>query len=514
METRESINTDGNVPSDEELLVAPNSSREAVEDTTQWFKTRYALALMGFLGFANVYAMRVNLSVAIVTMVNNSAIPHDNTSSFVVDTCPIPIANETKVEPDGRFVWDEKTQGLILGCFFYGYIVTQVPGGRLADRFGGKLVFGLGVLLTGVFTVLSPLAAELHTGLFVAIRILEGLSEGVTFPAIYSMLAHWVPPLDRAKFAAYVYSGSNFGTIVSMPVSGYLCDLDFLDGWPLSFYLFGSLSILWFIAWIFVAYDTPESHPRISCAEKNYIISSIGSVSHKARRKVPWMSILTSLPLWAILVSNCGQSWAFYTQLMDLPTYLKNILHFDVKQNGVLTSLPSLSAWGMGIGFSYLASWLLHHNYISILNSHKLFNTIASVVPSLGLVAVAWVGCNREAVTILLVAAGAFGGASYAGNQMNHMALSPHYAGTMYGITNAAGNVCGFLAPYAIGVLIDGKDTLVQWQKVFYIAGAVNIAGSIFYLVFASATEQPWSIAAAKEDESDAEDDDEEPLYP
>jgi hypothetical protein len=87
------------------------------------------------------------------------------------------------------------------------------------------------------------------------------------------------------------------------------------------------------------------------------------------------------------------------------------------------------------------------------------------VIPALGLVAVAWVGCDRLAVMLLLAIAGGFSGAIYAGNQMNHIALSPHYAGTMYGITNAAGNTCGFLAPYAIGLLINGNvsvDTLVD----------------------------------------------------
>jgi ACS family sodium-dependent inorganic phosphate cotransporter-like MFS transporter 5 len=55
--------------------------------------------------------------------------------------------------------------------------VTQIPGGRLAELYGGKLVFGLGVLITGIFTAISPLAAQLGTPVFVAVRILEGLGE-------------------------------------------------------------------------------------------------------------------------------------------------------------------------------------------------------------------------------------------------------------------------------------------------------------------------------------------------
>lgn len=69
----------------------------------------------------------------------------------------------------------------------------------------------------------------------------------------------------------------------------------------------------------------------------------------------------------------------------------------------------------------------------------------------------AYVGCDKVAAQLLLALPGALAGAVYAGNQMNHMALSPKYAGTMYGITNAAANMCGFLAPYVIGLIIEGR---------------------------------------------------------
>ena len=80
-------------------------------------------------------------------------------------------------QEDGEFVWDESTQGLILGCFFYGYVLTQIPGGRLAELYGGKIVFGLGVLITGILTAISPLAAKLGTPVFIVVRVLEGLGE-------------------------------------------------------------------------------------------------------------------------------------------------------------------------------------------------------------------------------------------------------------------------------------------------------------------------------------------------
>merc|ERR1719509_527370 len=93
---------------------------------------RHVLAAMGFLGFANVYAMRVNLSVAIVAMVNHTAIA-TNTSARDNATCPSGGGPAPPAQ-DGPFVWGAQEQGWLLGAFFVGYVVTQLPGGRLAER--------------------------------------------------------------------------------------------------------------------------------------------------------------------------------------------------------------------------------------------------------------------------------------------------------------------------------------------------------------------------------------------
>lgn len=73
--------------------------------------------------------------------------------------------------------WDSKTQGWILGAFFYGYILTQIPGGYLASRCGPKWLLGLGVLGTVIFTLLTPVAADLGASYLFAVRVLEGIGE-------------------------------------------------------------------------------------------------------------------------------------------------------------------------------------------------------------------------------------------------------------------------------------------------------------------------------------------------
>lgn len=88
-----------------------------------------------------------------------------------------------------RYAWDAETQGWILGAFFYGYIITQIPGGYFASKMGGKLLLGYGILGTALFTLLTPIAADLGAVPLIVLRALEGLGE-VNF--ICASLSHFL----------------------------------------------------------------------------------------------------------------------------------------------------------------------------------------------------------------------------------------------------------------------------------------------------------------------------------
>ncbi|XP_014223623.1 sialin [Trichogramma pretiosum] len=494
-----SVSRDDAPLTDHDSLQKASTSTHDIEDSKACIKSRQVFGFLGFMGFALVYAMRVNLTVAIVSMVNqtNSVDPNDD----VVDSCPYNNTNSnnsTIIPSKGEFNWDEKTQGLILGAFFLGYVMTNVPGGRLAEKKGGKLIYGLGVFLTSVLTVISPFAAymdQTSLGLypFLIIRVAEGITEGVTYPSMHTMLAHWIPPCERSKFAALVYAGANFGTVISLPVAGYLCSLDLWGGWPLSFYLFGILGMIWYVFWLLFVYDTPAQHPRIDPQERAYIESKVEPKHDGENDSVPWLSIFTSLPMWAIAITQCGQAWAFYTLLNELPTYMDRILHFDVQKDAFLSALPYFTPWILGLFLSAIADALLARNILSPLTSLKVWNTVSCLGPSLSFLGAIWAKCDRITVMFMLSGFGAFYGAVYAGNQINHIALAPRYAGTLYGITNSLANTCGFLAPYIIGQIVNGHESLERWHTVFLIAAVINMGGNCFYLIFASASEQSWS---------------------
>lgn len=78
---------------------------------------------------------------------------------------------------DDKFAWDEPTQGLILSSFYYGYVLTHIPGGILSQKFGGKYTLGLGFLSTALLTLLTPTVAHYGPVAMIVLRFMEGVGE-------------------------------------------------------------------------------------------------------------------------------------------------------------------------------------------------------------------------------------------------------------------------------------------------------------------------------------------------
>ncbi|XP_035211568.1 putative inorganic phosphate cotransporter isoform X1 [Stegodyphus dumicola] len=468
------------------------------------FPARYALALLGFIGIFNVYAMRVNLSVALVAMVRKPHLPSELESEGTVIACrelvkPFSYTNTSAQDlpRKGEFDWDSNTQGLILGSFFYGYVATQIPGGIIAEKYGAKWLFGVGVLITAVFTLLTPVAARLSVWALVVTRIIEGLGEGVTFPAMNALIGRWVPKLERSRIATLIYSGSPLGTVVALSVSGILSASDFLGGWPSVFYVFGLVGIVWFFFWITLVFESPDEHPRISKEELNYIHQGQDKMSRNTT--IPWKSILTSVPVWALVLTHFGQNWGFYTLLTEMPTYLSNILHFDLKKNGTLSALPYLMQAVCAMLASISADKLRATNRFTITTIRKIINSIAFFGPGVCVLAVAFVGCNPVIIVVLLTVSLGLNGFMFSGFNVTHVDMSPEFAGTLMGITNCFANLAGFLAPAYVGYITHEGQSVKNWGIVFLTAAAVYFCSGLLYDFFCSAELQPWGRSQESE---------------
>nr|XP_027229922.1 sialin-like [Penaeus vannamei] len=267
------------------------------KSTLQWLPARLALAAMAWLGFINLYMVRINLSVIIVAMVrrnatvsrrapclslfNNTQGGFNNTQGLETDARPHIPENE-----EGEMNWNETIQGFVMGSFFYGYAVSQIIGGRVSELYGTKWVFGGCIFSGGISALLSPVAARAHYGVFIALRIIQGICQGVSWPSMHACIARWIPPLERPRFIAVVYFGkvlpthadnipfqaAALSTSFTLPLCGVIIAA---HGWAAAFYVTGALSLAWCALWFAFMHDSPRQHPRIQRhAQKKRIPSS------------------------------------------------------------------------------------------------------------------------------------------------------------------------------------------------------------------------------------------------
>ena len=382
-------------------------------------------------------------------------------------------------------------QGIILSSFYWGYIVTQLPGALLAKKYGGKHVLGVGILLTALFTFATPLATRAGDWLgLIVLRVLVGLSEGVTIPVLHFMLARWIPAGERSKAGALVHAGSPLGTVFANVASGLL--LRHVGRWPIVFYFFGALGVLWYVFWLALCHDSPSKHPFIGAREARYLHQELSEHAHERAPPVPWRQLLGSAPVWALMAAQVGNDWAFYTLATDLPKYMVSVLHVGVDTNGYLSSLPHLGMWLFCVTASWLADYCVSHGHMSLTTVRKAGTTVASVGAGVFIVAATYVGCSHFWTVLMFVLGAGLLGVGIPGVKVNPLDLTPNFAGTVMAMCNGMSATSGILTPYLVGVLAEDQ-TLVQWRLVFWIVFAMLISTNVVYLCFGSGEIVEWN---------------------
>jgi ACS family sodium-dependent inorganic phosphate cotransporter-like MFS transporter 5 len=165
--------------------------------------------------------------------------------------------------------------------------------------------------------------------------------------------------------------------------------------------------------------------------------------------------IFRSVPWWGVTLTHSASMFGTYLLLTQLPTYMKEILKFDIKSNGGLSSLPYIVFWLVTIVSSGVGDKLIQSKKMSKTGVRKLFNTIGLVVPAVAMVGLAFVTCANPymGVALLTLGLGATGCAYGAGFIVNYNDIAGSYAGLSFGIANTFGTVPGIIAPYLVGLL-------------------------------------------------------------
>ncbi|CAF4928649.1 unnamed protein product [Pieris macdunnoughi] len=275
-----------------------------------------------------------------------------------------------------------------------------------------------------------------------------------------------------------------------MPICGFLIAH---FGWESAFYFTGIIGIMWSVAWFAVVYDSPAQHPRISDAERNHLMKALPQDSNKGHNPVPWRSLLTSAPVWAIVITHGASVFGYFTVVNQLPTYIESILNYSIKHNGLLSSLPYLGKYLCALASSVLADSLRRSGSLSTTTARKLFTALAVGLPGILMIAQAFFGHDRIWSIAIFTLALTINGAVTAGYLGNGLDIAPNFSGTIFGIANTLSSIGGWLSTFMVGELTKHENTYSQWQIVFFILSGTYIFGALVFTFLGSGELQPWN---------------------
>ncbi|EIE18552.1 MFS general substrate transporter, partial [Coccomyxa subellipsoidea C-169] len=418
----------------------------ALVDRWDFLPARWKVVAATSLAFVICNMDKVNISVAI-----------------------IPMAQD--------FGWSPTVSGLVQSSFFYGYALTQIPGGYVTSRIGGRSVLPAGVSLWSAATAAVPLLAGTIPGLFLC-RAAVGLGEGVAPSASTDMVARLIDTRERSRATSYMFGGLHVGSLLGLLVAPALIER---FGWQTVFYGFGLAGLAWSFWWEAVVKgiqeDEPEAFLQLTRTSRQVAAAAAAKSGSAlaAEEPMPWRAFLRNTPVRALAYTHFCNNWFHYTMMAWLPTYFTDTLSLSLTQAAQVSLLPPIAAIGISLTAGPLADGLIERGW-PVARVRKLAQITAFLCPTACLLATA--NCDDGPTSVALVTA-ALGTASLSlcGLYCNHADLSPRYAPFLLGMTNTIGAVPGIIGVAVTGAILDATGSwswaLFAPSAFFFVTGAV-----------------------------------------
>jgi MFS family permease len=335
--------------------------------------------------------------------------------------------------------------GLVFSAFAYPYLLFQVFGGWVGDRFGPrKTLFVCGVIWASA-TILTGLAASL-TMLFL-IRVLLGVGEGATFPVATRAMQSWTPPERRGFAQGITHAFARFGNAVTPPIVAWLIAL---VTWRGSFVTLGCCSLVWVVVWVWYFRDNPAAHSAITREELERLPNR-GLAPKIARPQVPWLR-LTRRMLPVTIVYFC-YGWTLWLYLNWLPSFFQNEYQLNIARSALFSSVVFFAGVGGDLVGGTLSDAILERT--GDLRKARRNVVIAGFLGSF--LCMLPIFATRDLTLIVLCLGGAFFFAEVVIGPMwaIPMDIAPKYSGTASGLMNTGSALAAILSPLAFGFIAD-----------------------------------------------------------
>jgi ACS family glucarate transporter-like MFS transporter len=349
--------------------------------------------------------------------------------------------------------------GYALSSFAFAYVLAQVPGGILLDRFGSKRVYVWALILWSIFTLLQGAAGFLTgfaaaAGLF-ALRFLMGLAEAPCFPANARVVASWFPSAERGTASAVFNAAQYFSLVAFAPLMGWLVH-DF--GWPSVFYVMGGLGLA--AAAVFAVFvRAPQRHSWVSPGElerieKGGAVIVADDKGGTGPSQFTWHNVRQVLANRMLLGIYLGQyciNVLTYFFATWFPIYLVQQRHMSILQAGFVSAVPAIFGFIGGVLGGVVSDALLRRT--GSLTFARKTPLLLGMLLALVIIAANYV--DSQTMVVVVMTAAFFGkGVASLGWAVIADTSPKEMLGVVGGIFNMAGNTAGIIMPIVVGYIV------------------------------------------------------------
>jgi sugar phosphate permease len=354
--------------------------------------------------------------------------------------------------------------GFVFSAFAYPYLLLTAFGGWLSDRLGARWALTASALIWGSATLYTGMTTGL-AGMLMA-RVVLGVGEGATFPIATRAMCDWFPQHKWAMAQGATHASSRLGTALAPPLVAWLIAI---ITWRGSFFVLGSVSLIWALIWSCYFRNDPRNHAWITATELRTIEQR--TRPEKTTKPVPWLALVRRM-LPVTTVYFC-YGWTLWLYLAWIPSYFLHAYHLNLKSSAAFSSGVFISGVVGDILGGMISDTLLRRT-----GDHKKARrnlVVGGFTASLVMMLLIFFVHDASGGTLCLSLAFFFVEFTIGPMWAIPMDIAPDFAGSASGVMNIGSPLAAIISPLAFGYIIDKSG---NWVLPF--------AGSIAVLLFGS----------------------------
>jgi MFS transporter, ACS family, tartrate transporter len=366
--------------------------------------------------------------------------------------------------------------GLGAGIFFIGYAIFEVPSNAGMHRWGARKWIARILVTWGLFATAMALVQG-ETGFYI-IRFLLGAAEAGFFPAVILYLTYWFPAAQRVAVLGLFILAQPLANAFGAPLSGLLLKMDGvwgLQGWQWMYIIEGLPAILMGFVVLFVVTDRPRDAMWLAPEERNWLQDTMDA-EDAAKTTSGGHSFVDGLKDPRALIYAAlyfGLVMGIYGLSLWLPSIVKAMGDLSTTQVGFIVPIPYICA------ALFVFYWSRHSDRTGERVGHTTFSMLLGAAGLLASAILLQASPVWAMVALCVCAMGIFSAISPFW-ELPSAALAGAAAAAGIALINSLGNLGGFVAPYAVGALVDRTGN--AQAGLFLLAGVLLVTAIATFL--------------------------------